>query len=890
MKKTITYIAAILLIALAGAQAQSTLMPGSSANPPKSSNFFEMRDAMNKYFNAHPEKMRKADEDTPKEISDGMYEKFKRWEYYWEGRVTATGEFVSPLVNVNEWKAYNERLASMKETDQRDVMVANWIAKGPDNTPGGYYGIGRLNCIAFHPTNTNTFWVGTAAGGLWKTTNGGSSWSASTINGLVLGVTDIAVDPNSPNTIYIATGDGEGGSLAGFVGGDYGSGDSKSVGVLKSTDGGSTWNTTGLVWTVQDQRVTHRLLINPNNPQILILAASDGIYRTTNGGAAWTQVANGANVNDLEFRPGDPNTVYAATYTYLSGGDAQIYTSYDGGDSFSQSSFFSGSSRINMAVTPAWPDLVDCIIANQQSGLLGLYYSDDAGQNFYEYFPGSCNNNMLNGSVDASGCDGQGNYDLAYAISPSDKNEIWIGAVNMWATSDGGGNWNLANYWYDEQNPAGVPVVHADKHFIAFDPQNSSTIYQCNDGGLYKTTNGGNSWTVASNGIQNSQMYRIAIAQSQPDVVICGLQDNGNKLLANGTWGDTRSGGDGLDCAIDYTNADIQYATWPNGGLQRTTDRWNTKTIISTNIPGQPSGSWLTPIRLDDNNPQIIYAALDKVYKSNDRGDSWQAISNVFTGRPFRHLSVAPSNSQYIAASTFDSLFMTNDGGNSWGLVSSLTQQGTYISNITHQSDNPQIIYVTLSGYVSGEKVYRSTDDGNTWSNISGSLPNVPVNCIVQEKGSTTVYIGTDLGVWYRNEFLSDWIPFNTNLPTVPVTDLEIYYTNPVNQIWAGTFGRGLWRTSGWVGITDPEAVNNAFALFPNPAIGEFEVIIKNPMLSVKQLSILNQLGEVVLTVERPLTLDSKINVNLDGLANGVYVVNLITNQTPVIKKLVISR
>ncbi|MEO8085851.1 MAG: T9SS type A sorting domain-containing protein [Bacteroidota bacterium] len=889
MKKVITCIISFFLIAFVSTQAQSTLRPGSGTSK-KGSNFFEMRDAMNKYFSEHPEEMRIAgheDESKP-EFEDGAYEKFKRWEYYWQTRISSTGEFVSPLINLNEWKAYNDRTFAFKEAEQGEVMLANWIAKGPDNTPGGYYGIGRINCIAFHPTNTNTFWVGTAAGGLWKTTNGGSSWSASTINGVVLGVSDIAVNPSNPNTIYIATGDGESGSLSGFVGGISGSGDSKSIGVLKSTDGGSTWSTTGLTWTVQNQLVTHRLLINPNNPQILLLAASDGVYKTTNGGTSWTQIASGADVRDLEFRPGDPNTVYAATFDQANA-NAQVYTSIDGGDSFNQTSFFNGASRINMAVTPAWPDLVDCLIANQQSGLLGLFASTDAGQSFTEYFTADCTNNLLNGKEDASGCDGQGNYDLAYAINPSDENEIWIGAVNLWKTSDGGGNWNLANYWYDQQNPPGVPVVHADKHFLAFDPQNSSTLYQCNDGGLYKTANGGTTWTVASNGIQNSEMYRISVAQSQQDVVLCGLQDNGNKLLANNTWIETRSGGDGLDCAIDYTNPNIQYSTYPQGGISRTTDGWATSASISANLPGQPSGSWLTPVLIDNNNPQIIYTALDKVYKSNDRGDTWQAISNVFTGHPFYHLAVAASNSQSIAASTFDSLFLTNDGGNSWGLVT-FSQPGTYISNIAYHTANPQIIYITLSGYVSGEKVYRSTDDGNNWSNISGSLPNVPVNCIVQEAGGSTVYIGTDLGVWYRNDNTSDWIPFNTNLPTVPVTDLEIYYTNPHNQLWAGTFGRGLWRTDSWVGIDDAESVSNSFTIFPNPASREFEVIVKNPLLAVKQINILNELGEIVVTYDKPVKENSKISLDIDGLANGVYVVQIVTNQIPVLKKLVVSK
>lgn len=887
MKKTITYITAIIFIAIAGAKAQSSLRPGTNANPPQKTNFFEMREAMNKYFAEHPEEMGKTDDETGGAFSDGAYEKFKRWEYYWENHVTASGEFVSPLKNIEEWKAYNEKL-SARRNDNQSVASANWTAFGPSTSPGGYNGIGRINCIGFHPTNSNIMWAGTPAGGLWKTTNGGSTWTPTNINEPVVGVTDIAVDPNNPNTIYIATGDGESGSLSNLVGGVFGSGDSKSVGVLKSLDGGITWNSTGLNWTIQDQRVTHRLLINPNNPQILILAASDGIYRTTNGGNTWTQVANGAQVKDMEFHPTNPDIVYAATFSYPDG-NAQIYTSTDGGINFFPASSFTGAARISMAVSPAWPDLVDCVLSNAQGGLIGLNASQDAGQSFSEYFTGSCSNNMLNGSTDASGCDGQGWYDLTYAINPLDANEIWLGAVNLYATSDGGGNWNMANYWIDDPNVTGVPIVHADKHFFAFQP-GTNAMFQGNDGGIYKSTNGGNSWTHITNGIQNSQMYRISVSQTQPNVAIAGLQDNGSKLFANGSWSDV-TGGDGTDCAIDPSNVNIQYAGYVNGRIYRTMDGWATQyTTISDNIPGQPSGGWVTPLVIFPGNSSVLIAGLDKVYGSNDRGDSWVALSPQLAGSYLKHLAVCSNNVDHIAVTTNDSLFLTSDQGATWTPVS-FDIPGANISYVVYRTNDPQTIYITLSGYVAGQKVYMTTDGGNNWTNISGSLPNVPVNCILHENNAVNgLYVGTDLGVFYVNDNLPDWTPFNDNLPVVPVVDLDIYYTTPVNQIWAGTFGRGLWRTSGWVGITDPEAISNSFSLFPNPAVGEFEVIIKNPMLSVKQLTILNQLGEVVLTIDRPVTQEGKINIDLDGLANGVYVVNLLTNQTPVVKKLVISR
>lgn len=182
--------------------------------------------------------------------------------------------------------------------------------------------------MAFHPTDPNTFWVGTPAGGLWKTTNGGTSWTTNTDYFPVLGVSDIAVHPTNADILYLATGDGDLGNLSGLTGGAEG--DTKSIGILITTDGGNTWYTTGLNWNVTDRKLIRRLLINPSNPQILIAAASDGIWRTTDGGATWFNTQPGYFM-DLEYKPGDPSIVYASSFNYS--GNAKIYRSTDSGGS-----------------------------------------------------------------------------------------------------------------------------------------------------------------------------------------------------------------------------------------------------------------------------------------------------------------------------------------------------------------------------------------------------------------------------------------------------------------------------------------------------------------------------------------------------------------------------
>lgn len=833
--------------------------------------FYEIRDAFNEYWK-------------DREIEKGKgYKQFRRWEHYWESRIPANGEFPSPSVT---WDAWQDYIKTHPQGANKTASNANWTFKGPSTTPGGYNGLGRLNCIAFHPTVANTFWVGSPAGGIWKTTNGGTSWSTNTDNLPVLGVSDIVVDYVDPNIMYIATGDGDLGSLSAMTGSPEG--DTKSIGILKSTDGGNTWNTTGMNWNVTDAKLIRRLVMNPVYRQELLAATSDGIYQTLNSGATWTRVQTGYFI-DVEFKPNSPDTAYATTYSPQAG-TAQIYRSINYGQNWTAVANMSGVARINLAVTPAWPSLVDAVGAAPDGGLAGLWYSTNSGASFAQYYFGNSSNNLLHSSYNASGTGGQGYYDLAYAINPNNSNDIWLGGVNTWNSTDGGANWYQKTFWSTDpgQNPNGTPVVHADKHFTAFHPLAPGTMFECNDGGLYKTTNGGNSWTDISNGLQITQMYRIGVSQTTNNDVMCGLQDNGSRELYNNQWYE-RTGGDGMECIIDYTNRNIQYGTYSSGVIFRTYDSWANTATISNNIPGPPQGAWVTPLAIDPVDPATLYAGYKAVWGTPDRGDTWYQISPDLTADFLRSVAVAPSNTNTIYAADYTTVYQTTDGGFNWFSIGSASSPDAKITYIAVDPNNSQRIYLTKSGYVAGDKVWMTPDGGNNWYNYSFTLPNVPVNCIVYEEGTNEgLYIGTDLGVYYTNASMSDWVLYDQGLPNVVVGELEISYQD--NKLWAGTFGRGLWSSDLFTGTVDANAtkiVTNTFSVYPNPNSGNFTIQTNFEKPENVEVKIYNTVGEIVKEFGYQQTTQNSFDIQLET-AGGLYFVELKTKTGNVFTKKII--
>ncbi len=718
------------------------------------------------------------------------WKQFKRWEWYWEPRVNPiTGEFPDKA-------AIDKAFSSVDRTEI--AGGGYWTNMGPNSSPGGYAGLGRLNCIAFHPSDNNTYWVGSPSGGLWKTTDDGATWTVLTDNNDVLGVSAIAVHPDYVNnqTLFIGTGDRDGGSV--WTLSSQQSNDNNTIGVLKSTDGGVTWGTTGLSFNVSEKKVVNKILMNPNNTQILLAATSNAIYKTTDGGNNWNEVlSDWNNYIDMEFKPGDPNVVYASTKSWGS----KIYRSTDAGDSWQEVYSDIYARRIELAVSANESNWVYAIGTNSDGGLTAIYKSTNTGDSFSKVYIGSADKALLGYSCDASGNNiGQGWYDLCIDVDPNNANIVYIGGVNTWKSIDGGVTWSISTHWSGTCGGSAT-TVHADKHFLAFQ-RGTSVLFECNDGGVYKTTDGGINWEFKGSGLSISQLYRIGVSQTVPTEVICGLQDNGTKLVSNNTWRDPK-GGDGMECIIDYTNADIQYATYVNGEIERTTNHWAqwwTNVKISDNIPGGNTGAWVTPYIMDPIDHNTLYVGYADVWKTTDKGDSWTKISSINTGYKLRSMAIAHSDNQRFYVADQQHLWKTIDGGTTWAdITTGLPVSSSNITYIAIKYDDPNTLWVTLGGY-NDKGVYQSTDAGASWTNISAGLPQLPIMTIVQNKQNTTVtelYVGTDVGV-YKKEGNTNWEPFCSQLPNVLVTELEFYYDDvtPANtKLRAATYGRGLWES-----------------------------------------------------------------------------------------------
>ncbi len=690
------------------------------------------------------------------------YKQFKRWEAYMSPRVYPSGDVKLPsksFPNYLQWEADNLAAGIPKS------LNGNWSAMGPVGKPSGG-GAGRINFIRFNPNDNNNIFVGAPDGGLWITTNGGNSWNTNTDQLTVIGCSDIAIDPSNNQTMYLATGDGDGA-------------DTYSIGVLKSTDGGNSWNTTGLSWNVSQGRRISRLLINPNNPQVIMSFGSSGVYRSTNGGQTWSQPTGGTgSLKDAEFKPGDPNTIYTAGSSFKK--------SVDGGQSWSTvSTGLTNVGRMAIAVTAANPSYVYVLAANgSNNGFKGLVRSSNSGASFSTR---STSPNIL-GWDNGNDSGGQGWYDLAIAASPSNSETIFIGGVNMWKSTNGGSNWTLNSHWYGGYNK---PYVHADIHDIVFEPGSSSVIFSANDGGVFKSSNSGSSWYDISSNLTIAQQYRLGLSSSSENLIITGHQDNGSNLMDQNGW-EQVYGGDGMDCFIDRTNSNKIFVSYVYGDYQRSTNGGNNFSNINSGIPS--GNEWLSVWHQDPVNASTIYAGgRTALYKTTNLGNSWSSIGTPSGSGSVLEFAIAPSNNQIIYAIKQGTVSKSTNAGSSFQSVNSGLPTNTEATYIAISDTDPDVAFVTYSGYNSNSKVFKTTNGGSSWINLSSGLPNLPVNCVVYHNASAidAIYIGTDVGVYYRDNSMNSWVEFSSGLPRCSVRDLEIYY--PTSRLRAATFGRGTW-------------------------------------------------------------------------------------------------
>ncbi len=762
---------------------------------------------------------------------DNELARFNRWFHDVEIRTYPSGNLPRPDILITESIAANANRAYAKKT----TTVPVWQPVGPLTVPSNFNGIGRINAIVIDPVDTNTLYIGTACGGVFISHDGGTTWTSNSDNFPSLSIADIAVNPNHTDTIYAATGDGYGYTVDNynnFWGGLY------SGGVLRSRDGGATWHTTGLNYIQTQRQIIQKLLISPKNPNILLAATSNGIFRTTNAGLTWDSVLGG-HTYSMAFRPLQPDTVYAIC-TF------DLKVSYNAGATWStlKAGLNPSNNRATIAVSPAAPAGIWVLDAANQ-----LRWSHDAGNTFYTTNPPDTARFY-------------GYYDRVLAVSPADSNFVVASGVLMAYSADGGNAW----FRLDANHK-----VHADNHAMAINPLNASTIYSGNDGGIFVTHNGGHTWKNISYGLMISQIYRMSASLQNPYVMLCGVQDNGS-MACDGTDWQERSGGDGQDCAINPANDFLQVSSSQNGYFYFSYDQGNSFTGLPVSTE---TANWTAPVVFDPNNEFVMYFGYKNIYCSNDAGGSFSQLSPypLFTNGAYS-LAVAPSNSNVLYAADYSSIFRSLDKGLTWtNITGNLPSTTVAITHIAVDYRDSARVYVSMSGYSSGNKVFVSATGGTSWRSISTGLPNLPVNCVVVDSTAPgALFAGTDMGVYYTDSAVDGWSLYGTGLPNVIANDIKLNYGN--YKVRVATYGRGIWETN----ITSPlpNGVPNvstpktpAAHVYPNPTLNTWKLIFRNQRPASYTIRVTDVLGREIIAQQNNDLIDAS------SLVAGVYIIDV---------------
>ena len=687
------------------------------------------------------------------------YKPFKRWEYHWSHYLQKDGT-IAPAKYL--WDAWEQK---QKMEASTTAATSNWTTKGPFYQSNNS-GQGRINTVLVDPNNTNIIYTGAPSGGLWKSTNAGVNWTSLVDHLPQIGVSGIAIDPNNSNVVYISTGDDD-------------AGDSYSIGVLKSIDGGTTWNQTG---NIDGNPISsNEILIDPSNSNRVWVATGSGLFLSTNGGTSWVKKI-ALHIRDFKLKPGDPNTIYAVS-------SSQFYVSVNGGNTFSTTAtglpLANKVGRLRVEISQAAPNNVYILAAKPSAAdwaFLGVYKSNNNGIAF----------SKTNEANDIFGGSTQAWYDLAFSVSPTDENVMFVGVLDIWKSTDEGDNFTKINDW----RTVNSTFTHADIHFMRY---YNGVLYAGTDGGIYKSPNNGGSFSDLTKDMSISQFYKVSVSKKNSNKMAGGLQDNGGFSYASNTWHNYHPG-DGTDAAADPNNENTFYGFMQNGQtLFKTADGGVTGTTV-TSSPS--SGNWVTP--LVANKASEIYSGYNQLFRLEN--DAWARKSNHSFGGNIEVIEIDPSNNNIIFVSRGRNLYKSIDKGitfTTYPFTQTGLSSGSNISSIEVHNTDSNIVWVTMagtnpqfpsSGHTNGG-VYKSTNGGLNYTNITDNLPNESKLVIRHHiySPNNSIYVGTALGVYYRDDVTNTWEVFSTNLPNVAVTDLEINHYD--NKITASTYGRSIWQS-----------------------------------------------------------------------------------------------
>lgn len=753
-----------------------------------------------------------------------------------------------------------------------------WTLEGPTNIGG------RFNCITLHPTNNSIMYAGSASGGIFKTTDNGVNWNPVFDDQPWLSISCITLQPGNPDVIYAGTGDKNISGIP-FVG----------DGIYKSTDGGVTWNHSGLT----SSRIISEVVVDPTNTNIVYAAAmgtpfikdnNRGVYKSVDGGATWTQslfVNDSTGAIDIIINPQNPQILYAATWNRIRnnqrslvyGPDAGIYKSIDGGATWQ---LLGGGlptgdiSRIGITMSGTNPNKLWAVYVDNTLDIQGIYTTSDGGLNWTPV------NNPGFGIMG-----GFGWYFGRIEVNPVNDNELWLCAVDIYKSTDGGNTWNSSG---------GFGSPHADKHDIIYKGNNNWLL--ATDGGLYETNDGGSSWSDIDL-IANNQFYRITYNPHQSGLYAGGVQDNGSNV-GNASSIDNWQrifGADGFQMRYDPSDPDIVYAEYQNGGIVASTDGGFSFMDITQTIDPNDRRSWDMPYILNPANPQEMYTGTYRVYKNSGApADTWIDISpdltdGVIFGDRFHTITAIDQsalNNNHISAGTSDGNFWisTDDGANWNNVTTGLPDR--YVTSVHFSPNNQNTIYVTHSGYKDNDfipHVHRSANNGTTWTDISSNLPQLAVNDIYIYPGNDSIlFVATDAGVFGSTDAGVSWNNVGNNLPPVAVYDIDY---DPVNhKLLAGTFARSMWSFPVDSILTGMKEEGNSFQLsiYPNPS-SEFIYISGMQLHDNDQIELYAADGKRIQIV--PITDNSNIKISLKNIPAGNYFIAIKKNGEYSVKKFV---
>lgn len=782
--------------------------------------------------------------------------------YFWQKRVPKGEKILSlekyfeaqeqmrslPQFSTTLNRFLTEEESAALRANAESIPAAGWTPLGPGNIGG------RTRAFLINPQDPNVMYAAGVTGGVWKTTNGGQQWTP--VSDLIgtLTVSSMAMDPGDPNVIYVGTGEG----VYGYeYDGDLSNGDFRGAGIFKTTNGGGSW--TQLPGTTTfDFYFVNDIVISPNDKNRIYAATQTGVMRTLDGGTTWTKVHDpigprGVTVNsgclDLAIRT-DKTTdeVFAACGNFE---QAVVYRNTDAGNNVTTWDIALrevGMGRTALAIAPSNQNIIYAVSSSIQRNdfqhsLFAVFRSTNGGANgswtaqVRNTDANKLNRSILAASVGAVATDcgfdledsvfAQAWFDLTIAVDPVDPNRVWVGGIELARSDDGGVNWGVAGQAYANAN-FDLGPIHPDQHVIVFHPKYdgaaNQTIFVANDGGLYRSDNARantattpvsacnpNSiavkWTPLNNNYGVTQFYSGAIS-ADGKTFIGGTQDNGT-VLGTDTAGINGwklvNGGDGGHAAVDQTNADILFGTFPGINFRKSTD--GGKSFGDATFGVNDGGEYfVAPMVMDPSDSQRIWTGGFYIWRTSNSAALWSRASTLTAGaESVSAIAIAPTDSNRVLIGMGDGLIHRNDSALTSGSVTDWafsTPRSGWVSSVAFDPTNKDIAYATYSTF-GGAHVYRTIDGGQSWAIADGSLgagankiPNIPVHSIAIDPSNTSrLYVGTDLGVFVSTDGGANWAVENTGFANVITEHLQMHVGGGVTSLYAFTHGRGAWRT-----------------------------------------------------------------------------------------------